>query len=618
MVTNYIFEEIGPIGVGTANYDHSYGTVAIHPQTGLEHIIHTTFASGFIVVDPRSGASRHIRPANMITSREAFQGPDGAIYQFGDGIILRWNWQGNQPEAWFSPGLPDRFRGYAHLDFDHLGNVYYTANWRDGDLWRACPGSGRAPEKIATAAKPFGSSPHRCVYLVRHDRIDCLNPETGAVVPVLLEDGSPCPPGEVRRDGGGRLVLTAGGAGAQKSWHPCYLELAGPWAFIVDAAGVRLADTLVCSCECHQAAPNLTFKTPYVLADGTYVSRVIGPEMTLVAPDGRWRTITLESAPVPLEPFALAAGTDRIWIGSILPLNLVSWNPATAEFANHGCPTPSVGEIYNLLWSRDRLFYVSYTHAQVSRYAPGRPWRLDNSPEANPRQFGAMVPGEICLHRSYGKTLDEAGNVYFSAAGDYGCRDSGICRIDLETEDFRVWTYPDTLFAAMTHVRGTNELLLAECRAGEGGCRLSTVVVDSGEMRSSQLLFPGLGRVNSLCHPGGRLAFGVHDASGTLFSFDLHGQRIDRRREVLDLGHFCYNSLLPGPDGRLWGLTSQCVYAIDRELREVEVLARYAAPDETAFYRFAFDFSPDGSLYFLKGDSLVRLRRAGKREKGAA
>lgn len=595
-------QNLGNIGSGTANYDHNHGIVARHPDTGAEYIVHPTFAKGFIVFDPRKRTSRHVRPKSMVTGRTVLQGHDGALYQSGGGKILRWDWRTTQPRVWFTP---KKNTAFPWFDIDHLGNLYFSANPLHAPLCRCRPGHDNHVATVADAATAVCSRLHACVYLCRSDRIEQLDPLTGMTKPVLQADGSPCPAMPVFRDGGGRLLLT--GKAFVRAGRTFWLELLGDRAVPVVAATTRVTDTLVSSCECFQAEPNLTFKTPYVLQDGTYVSRIIGPELTLVDPEGRWHTAVLRSKPVPLQPFCLTVGDEHVWIGSILPLNLVSWNLKSGQMVNHGCPTPSMGEIYNMRWSGNRLFFVSYTHAQVTRYDPRLPWRLDRSEQANPRQFGPMIAGETCLHRSYGKTVDEAGNVYFAAAGDYGCRDSGICRIDIESEAFRVWTYPETALAAMVYVRETGELLLAERRVDEDGCRISTVNANDGKRQWSQRLFPGGGRVNSWIYDGGGLAFGIHDASATIFAFDVHTRRIVRQREFSRMGHYCYNSLLPGPDGRLWGLTAECVYAVDRDLREAEVLYRYAQPGETAFYRFGFDFGPDGWLYFLKNNELLRL-----------
>ena len=53
------------------------------------------------------------------------------------------------------------------------------------------------------------------------------------------------------------------------------------------------------------------------------------------------------------------------------------------------------------------------------------------------------------VHRPQGKAIDPQGNVYFAALGDYGCPDSAVCRIDVETEEVRRWVLRDTTAGAL-------------------------------------------------------------------------------------------------------------------------------------------------------------------------
>lgn len=262
-----------------------------------------------------------------------------------------------------------------------------------------------------------------------------------------------------------------------------------------------------------------------------------------------------------------------------------------------------------MVWSGERLFMASYTGAYVTRYDPKRPWRYDRSVQANPRQLGKIKESTPFLHRTHGKAVGPDGNVYFAAKGDYGCEDSGICRIDLATETMRRWIYPETMMTALTYLPQTGQLLVCERRKGESGLRLSFVAPDSGLIADSLPLIRDDGDIIAWLHDGGDWVYGLHDYRATLFAFSLKERKIVRKIEELAFGHHCKNSLVFGPEERIWGLTQDCVFAVDRDLRTKELLAAYKDQMLIPHSRFGLEFGPDGHLYFMNGAHLMRMKR---------
>jgi streptogramin lyase len=162
--------------------------------------------------------------------------------------------------------------------------------------------------------------------------------------------------------------------------------------------------------------------------------------------------------------FSVCAGGGRIWGGTFIPLTLCSYDPATGLSQGYGNPTKTGGEIYNLAFSGGKLYMASYTGATITRYDPTRPWRLDDSLQANPAHLGRIKSEGLPLQRPHGKAMDPAGRVYFAAHGGYGCYDSGLCRIDPATDEMTSWIYPRTNFGALVYLPATRQLLVTVAR----------------------------------------------------------------------------------------------------------------------------------------------------------
>ena len=110
-------------------------------------------------------------------------------------------------------------------------------------------------------------------------------------------------------------------------------------------------------------------------------------------------------------------------------------------------------------------------------------------------------------------------------------------------------------------------------------------------------------------HIEGDVMYGLYDYRATLFAFDVRKKRIVAQRRELGVGEHCWNALWPGPDGRIWGLTRTCVFAVPRDLSSVEVLASYESPPGAGGYGvMGVALADDGCVYFPNDDHLMRLR----------
>jgi hypothetical protein len=116
------------------------------------------------------------------------------------------------------------------------------------------------------------------------------------------------------------------------------------------------------------------------------------------------------------------------------------------------------------------------------------------------------------------------------------------------------------------------------------------------------------GTVNAWLHVEGDIVYGLHDYRATLFAFDVKQGKIVAERRELGLGDHLWNALWKGADGRIWGLTRTCCFAAERDLSNVEVIARYTPFSAGGYSAFGIGITDDGSVYFPDGEHLRRLR----------
>lgn len=609
-------EDLGIAGCGETSLDGGPNIVARHPVTNEEYAIHPTMEHGFIAIQPVRRFSVHVRPDPTKferTSRGAAQGPDGCIYQLGfhkgqcyaqdqTWSVLRWNWSDpiSVPLADFS-GLTNIG---AQLEFDPEGRLYFHDFQ---DLYRLTLATRKVEIVAAKGSPALCSRRDGWLYFICESAVHGLDPRTGERKAVTTEAGAPCPVAAMKKDGQGRIILPV--VVEKKDGRTYWLELRGCKAVAVDADTVQLAETMINPLDVAQSEPGMTQLTSYAFADGGYISRFVRREATYIDSAGRMTTFPLEFKDRPLQLFSIEIGGGRIWMGTVLPLYLLSYDPQTGTFTNHGHPSPVIGEIYNMIWLGNRLFMASYPGAYVTRFDPARPWRLDRSAQANPFQFGRIKEDGNSLHRIHGRAMDEEGNVFFSAFGDYGCEDSGICRITIRDGSIQRWIFPKTTMTALTHLPQTGQLLVCERKKDDPWLRATFISSVTGEVAASEPLIRDLGDITCWLHDGkSDWVYGLHDYRATIFAYSLKKRAIVRKIEELGFGHHCKQSLIFGKDDRIWGLTAGCLFAVNRDLTAKEKLADYEDRMLIPHSRFHLGYGPDGHLYFLNGPNLMRMK----------
>ncbi|MBI2194410.1 MAG: hypothetical protein HYU36_20725 [Planctomycetes bacterium] len=592
--------------------------MARHPRTGAEMALGSLSRGGFVVIDPIQRRCTQVRPAHSATEGWAIgQAPDGCIYQaasFGRGkenALWRWNWEGNVSEL--ARELPPL--GAFSLDVAPDGRVYIPS-YSDNTLHRFDPARD-VWDNIGVFAA-FGKHVRLAfcgrdgwVYVSvtddRSRRIVAVQPETGETFPVEMSERLAVRHrhADLLKDAAGHVL-----AGCTRWGREAWVELFHGRAAAIDPADVHLART-------HfqvSASAETEWMTPLAFRDGSYIHWIGSKAVGFTDSQGRTSEIDLAIEDSPLRIFTVEYGGGRLWGGTFIPLTLFSMDPAGGLAQSYGNPTETSGEIYAMVWSHGKLYMASYTRAMLTRYDPGRPWRMDHSVWANPASLGLMKEDAPHLHRPHGKALAPDGRVFFAARGDYGCEDSGICRIEPETDEVTRWIYRETCFGALCFLPQSGQLLVSETRKGEEAIRFTLVSTETGMVLSSEVGIRDRGEVVSWLPSGGDWVYGLHSYRATIFAYSLSERRIVRRLEEMRFGDHCYNVLLFGPDGRIWGLTNDSVFAVDRELSSAERVAAYEDHAGRNFYRFGMVYGPDGHLYFPNGTHLMRLRITGTGE----
>lgn len=579
-----------------------------NPKTGGEVGLASLSRGGFMVIDPIARAGRQVRPpadwADARAGTEIWalgQGPDGAVYVAtsysvgGPDALMRWDWEGDR--ATVVRDLPTPH--CLGLDVAPDGRVYLSEAVQN-TLSRFTPATGALeslPLPLAEITKHVNNvccAADGWVYLNATDYRRTLtiayHPDTNETRCIEYTG--------LTKDGAGHVLV------ADRRWgRQIWLECVGGTTVPINSAAVQLAEMELAICDIKPPART----SPFAFSDGSYIQRLYNERVTCVAPDGKAYSFVMKREPMPLRLFCIASGGGKIWCGTFIPLNLCSYEPSTGTTEFLGNPTTVTGEIYSMVWSRNKLFIASYGDAELACYDPSRPWLMNGTAAGNPAQLGLMKNDGRPLQRPHGSALGPDGTVFFAAHGGYGCDDSGICRINPDNYEITRWIYPDTYFDVLVYLPATNELLVSERRAGEDGIRFTFVSPDDGSIIRSEIVIPDIGSVVSWLTDGGDIVYGMHSSRATLFMYSLAERRIVKKVEELRFGDHCYNALMFGPDDRIWGLTNECVYALDRDLDNPAVIAYYEDHAGRNLYRFGMCLGPDGNVYFPNGIHLMRV-----------
>lgn len=572
------------------------------PRSGAEVVLGSLSRGGFVVIDPREKTSVQVRSERTFGCAWSIaQAPNGDVYQADYGTpdpkIVVWDWKAATSRIVALHPI----NGIFTIDVAPDGKIYLPA-YTTNTMHRFDPATGKFDDfgkydQFNQYIRNVYCGADGIVYVTSISYstgtiVVALDPATGRKWRVEPPAGTPANGfRQLLKDGSGRVLM-----GYAKWGRVIWFELIGGEARAVAPELPRLT----------------AHHSPLAFSDGGYIEKIDLHDCTYVNPQGESSTFHVNFGGSPLRVFSIASGGGRIWGGTFIPLTLFDFNPATGKPTYYGNPTNSGGEIYSMAFAAGKLFMASYIDAIITRYDPAKPLRKDSSVQANPAFLGKMKETGKPLQRPHGYAMDRRGQVYFSALGGYGCNDSGVTRIDPVTEELTRWHYPDTTFDAMIHHEATDQLIVSERRAGEKGLRLTFISPHDGKIAWSETVIDDQGCFHSLLAAAPEepdIIFGVHAYRATLVAFSVKQKKILATLPEMRVGEHCWNALTWGLDGRIWGLTDESVFAVDRGLKKAEVIADLKPHGKATANRFGLCVGPDDAVYLSNGTELLRVKR---------
>ncbi|NOX55900.1 MAG: hypothetical protein GXP27_15945 [Planctomycetes bacterium] len=352
-----------------------------------------------------------------------------------------------------------------------------------------------------------------------------------------------------------------------------------------------------------------------VLSDGTRfkfadASALVYRKLRLRRPDGSTRTVDLSYDAAGNDIFYLHAGPDgRLYGSSILPLHLFRYDPAKDELVDLGRCTAATGEAYSMANLDGKLYISSYGGAHLSVYDPSRPYHFGSSPKDNPRELG-RIDKVSCRPRS--TLAGPLGRVWIASLPDYGLWSGPLSWYEPRTGRKKAYygIAGDGSCYTLAHLEKQRLLAVGTSISGGSGTRpkVQQAVLFLFDYRTEKKVWEGtldfpVTVFNALLSgPNGRL-FGTYSGrKGTgLFIFDPDKKAFVEQIRLpagapLDLG------LQWGPDGKIYGFTSQCLYRVDPATLKVEELLRQSG----AFHIPGPIIGRD--IYFATGHRLRAIR----------
>ena len=324
--------------------------------------------------------------------------------------------------------------------------------------------------------------------------------------------------------------------------------------------------------------------------------------------DGTARTFTLDYAADGSRVFCLHAGPDGFLYGSsILPLHLFRYCPRQGSLADLGKCSSAGGEAYSMANYQGKIFISAYSRAMLSVFDPRRPYHLGSRPEDNPRDLGP-IDAISCRPRS--TLAGPLGRVWLASVPISGRWGGALSCYDPTTEKKTPYyrLCGDASCYTLAHLESEKLLAVGTSIFGGSGTqpKVKQAQLCLWDYQAERKVWEGtldhpVAMLNALLvGPDGRLYGTAIGERRELFVFDPKVRRFVGGVRILpgnplDLG------LQNGPDGKIYGFTSDSIYRLEpSSLRLTEVIR---APS-------AFDIAGPilgSDIYFATGQ---RLRAA--------
>ncbi|MGB9597268.1 MAG: hypothetical protein ACPL7B_13385, partial [Candidatus Poribacteria bacterium] len=321
------------------------------------------------------------------------------------------------------------------------------------------------------------------------------------------------------------------------------------------------------------------------LSDGstfrfTDASDLIYRKLEVHKPDGEIKRFDLNYSASGSDIFYNHLGPDGCLYGSsILPLHLFRYNPDTNELVDLGKCSTAGGEAYSMANFDGKIFISSYPGATISIYDPSKPYHFGNNPDDNPRDIG-RIDNISYRPRS---TLSAGGYIWTASLPDYGMWGGPLSYYDPKTEEKKAYyrICGDASCYSLSYL--PNQELIAVGTSIHGGSgtqpKINQAVIFLWDYKSEKKIWEGtldrpVGTYNALLTGIDGKVYGTAIGGGIrpeLFVFDPVSLQFTDKIP-LPTGHPLDLGLQNGPDGKIYGFTSSCIYCLDLSTLEIEVL----------------------------------------------
>lgn len=325
------------------------------------------------------------------------------------------------------------------------------------------------------------------------------------------------------------------------------------------------------------AAAEVSPAPPVKLSDGRLVSYQ-GRSVTLTDPaSGKAETHDTTYRGKSQNVFRLGLGPDgRLYGSSAMPIHFF-WADADGDKWDE-IAVAGGGEFYSFLTWKDKLIGAAYSaDSRVIIYDPKLPWKPDTKPEGNPWQI--HWEGENSGWRPMAMINGPQDLVCIGAVSGYGELGGPLCILDPATGkvDQYMHLVQDQSVVALAAL--PDGLIVGGTTVGGGGgshptqteAKLFLYDPQKREKLFEVVPVPGKGSIDALGVGTNGLVYGF--AGDTMFAFDAKERKVTAMAP--GVGGAIYNTLVPGPDGKLYGLRNAGIFVIDEQAGKPVMVAEY-------------------------------------------
>ena len=355
-------------------------------------------------------------------------------------------------------------------------------------------------------------------------------------------------------------------------------------------------------------APMLSDGSTFRFADAAqHVHRVL----EVRKPDGTVKTFELGYDASGTDIFCLHAGPDECLYGSsVLPEHLFRYNPKDGGLIDLGMCSTATGEAYSMANLDGKMYISSYPGARVSVYDPSQGYHFGEEPGDNPRDLGRI---DDISYRPRCTLTGPLGRVWTASIPDYGMWGGPLSYYDPDTGEKNAYyrIFGDGSCYTLAHLE--DDALIAVGTSIHGGSgtqpKVTQAVLFLWDYHDEKKVWEGtpdrpVTAFNALLTgPDGRIYGTVHGGNmrPEIVVFDPASRAFAGQVQVpngapLELG------LQNGPDGKIYGFTSSCVYRLDLSSLTVEEIVR-----EEGGFRVAGPIMGN-DIYFATGHRLRAAR----------